>query len=629
MDSHPPTPLNLGIVAHVDAGKTSLTERLLHDAGLTTSLGSVDAGTTLTDSMALERQRGITIRAAVTSFAIGDLTLNLLDTPGHPDFIAEVERSLAVLDGAVLVLSAVEGVQPQSVVIFRALQRLGVPTVIFINKIDRSGADVDAVLSRVRGRLQPMAPLLTTVTGVGTAEAAVRALSLTDDSVLGVLAEADDALLARWVRGAAISPGRVRRRLRQAIGTGRATPVLCGSALTGAGMDQLRAVLRELIPRPRPRATAPAATVFAVERTPQGRRSWLRVWSGSLAVRTRVSLGAGRPRPLTWVAVSRPGGEVEGVAHAGDLVAVRGIEARIGDSFGPVPTRPPPEFPPPVLQTLVEPVDPTQRSALFAALTELADQDPLIGLHLNQLDGQASLSLHGEVQREVIAARLTDEYRVPTRWSRTGVRCIERLRGVGEATVAMGEPGNPYLAGLGIRIEPRPSGHPVSFDPGIEPGRLTRGFISATEETVRDSLRHGLAGWQVEDCHVALFWSQFSAPSSVAADFRGLTPRVLTQALQRAGTVVCEPIEQLTIELPSAAMGTVIEQLGRTGGVVTSAEPVGQGGHSLLVAELATRQVPALAQALPDLTGGEGVLERRVHHHAAVRGTAPSRPAHR
>ena len=154
MTSHP-SALNLGIVAHVDAGKTSLTERLLFEAGAIEAPGSVDAGTTRTDSLDLERRRGITIRAAVTSFALGDVVINLLDTPGHPDFIAEVERSLGVLDAAVLVLSSVEGVQPQTVVIWRALKRIGVPTILFVNKVDRSGADVEGVLDQVRRRLTP------------------------------------------------------------------------------------------------------------------------------------------------------------------------------------------------------------------------------------------------------------------------------------------------------------------------------------------------------------------------------------------------------------------------------------------------------------------------------------------
>jgi len=170
--------LNLGIVAHVDAGKTSLTERLLYEAGVVDQLGSVDAGTTRTDSMELERRRGITIRAAVTSITLGDLTVNLLDTPGHPDFIAEVERSLAVLDAAVLVVSSVEGVQPQTVAIWRALRRIGVPTMFFLNKVDRRDADVDRVVTQLHRRLAAHPVLLTTVTGQGGRDARVRAVGL-------------------------------------------------------------------------------------------------------------------------------------------------------------------------------------------------------------------------------------------------------------------------------------------------------------------------------------------------------------------------------------------------------------------------------------------------------------------
>ncbi len=192
------SPLNLGIVAHVDAGKTSLTERLLFEAGVIDAPGSVDAGTTRTDSLDLERRRGITIRAAVTSFAIDEIAVNLVDTPGHPDFIAEVERSLGVLDAAVLVLSSVEGVQPQTVVIWRALQRIGVPTVLFVNKVDRSGADVAAVLEQVRRRLTPHVVELARVSGEGGRDAVVAGVPLTDESVVAGVAEADERVLARW-----------------------------------------------------------------------------------------------------------------------------------------------------------------------------------------------------------------------------------------------------------------------------------------------------------------------------------------------------------------------------------------------------------------------------------------------
>ena len=184
--------LNLGIVAHVDAGKTSLTERLLYDAGVLDAPGSVDAGTTRTDSMDLERRRGITIRAAVTSFDIDDLAVNLVDTPGHPDFIAEVERSLTVLDAAVLVLSSVEGVQPQTVVIWRALRRIGVPTALFVNKVDRGGSDVAAVVAQVRRRLTSHVVQLARPVGEGTRDADIEAIPPDDETVVEAVAEVDE-----------------------------------------------------------------------------------------------------------------------------------------------------------------------------------------------------------------------------------------------------------------------------------------------------------------------------------------------------------------------------------------------------------------------------------------------------
>ena len=203
--SGPSRSLNLGILAHVDAGKTTLTERLLHLAGVIDEPGSVDSGTTQTDSLALERRRGITIKSAVVAFALDDLVVNVIDTPGHPDFIAEVERVLGVLDGCVLVVSAVEGVQPQTRILMRALQRLGVPTLLFVNKIERVGADVDAVLDAIRARLTPAILPMGVAGGLGVRTAAFTAYADDDRSFREretvALAEHDDALLAAYVDG--------------------------------------------------------------------------------------------------------------------------------------------------------------------------------------------------------------------------------------------------------------------------------------------------------------------------------------------------------------------------------------------------------------------------------------------
>src|SRR5262245_57148412 len=193
--------VNLGILAHVDAGKTTLTERLLHAAGVIDEPGSVDDGTTQTDSLALERQRGITIKSAVVSFVVDDVTVNLIDTPGHPDFIAEVERVLSVLDGAVLVLSAVEGVQPQTRLLMRALRRLRMPTLLFVNKIDRAGAGDERLLAAIAGRLTPAIVPMGSVSGLGTRAARFLPAPADDPRLVEALAERDESLLAAYVDG--------------------------------------------------------------------------------------------------------------------------------------------------------------------------------------------------------------------------------------------------------------------------------------------------------------------------------------------------------------------------------------------------------------------------------------------
>src|ERR1700733_14236510 len=216
--------LNLGILAHVDAGKTTLTERLLYCAGVIDELGSVDAGTTQTDSLALERQRGITIKSAVASFTVDGVGVNLIDTPGHPDFVAEVERALSVLDGVVLVVSAVEGVQPQTRILWRALQRLRVPTLFFVNKVDRLGAGDERLLADIAERLTPAIVPMGSVTGLGQREAA--------------FVPDDGAVLAAYLDDEAVTPGGwLTRKLAGQVRDALVHPVFFGSAITGAGVD--------------------------------------------------------------------------------------------------------------------------------------------------------------------------------------------------------------------------------------------------------------------------------------------------------------------------------------------------------------------------------------------------------
>jgi ribosomal protection tetracycline resistance protein len=604
--------LNLGILAHVDAGKTTLTERLLYDAGVIAELGSVDSGTTQTDTLALERQRGITIKAAVVSFAIGDVTVNLIDTPGHPDFIAEVERALSVLDGAVLVVSAVEGVQAQTRVLWRALERLRIPTIFFVNKTDRMGADCARVSDEIRRRLTPDAA----------------------PAVLEAAAERDERLLADYVAGREVGAERLRRALAQQTRDGALRPVFCGSALTGDGIAELTTAVEQLLPHePGDPDAALACTVFKIDRGTSGEKiAYARLFAGSIRAR-EVVFG----EKVTAVAVfERGGASRQPAAAAGDIAQLWGLTTiRIGDSVGVPPRNPTPqEFARPTLETVVEPLDPEESHRLKLALTQLAEQDPLIDVRQDS-QGTLSVSLYGEVQKEVVGSTLADDYGLAVVFRDTTMICVERPAGVGEAVEILHAETNPFDATLGYRVEPTENGSGIEFrlDVGaaVAPlhlyGKLEL-FGEDMERCVRATLTEGLYGWQVSDCLVTLTKCMYGVadgpPSKRASttqrDYRRLTPLVLMQALAEAGTVVCEPIVRAELELPQRALGSVLAAVSRLGGVAEAVDA------ERAIAQLPADRVRDLQRQLPGLTSGEGVLESHPGGYRPVQGEPPVRP---
>ena len=637
--------LNLGILAHVDAGKTTLTERLLFDAGVISEIGRVDDGSTQTDTLALERQRGITIRAAVVSFAIGDLTVNLIDTPGHPDFIAEVERALAVLDGAVLVISAVEGVQAQTRVLMRTLQRLRIPVIIFVNKIDRGGAGCDRVLRDISARLTPAVVAMGTARGPGTGQADWTAADGADPAfrarLTELLAERDDSLLAAYVTDdTPLSYGRLRAALADQTRRALVHPVFLGSAVTGAGIGSLTRGVAELLPAASGSPCAPAAgTVFKVDRSPAGEKiAYVRMLEGTARVRESLPYGQGSSSKVTAISVFSGGPApvpAESV-RAGQIAQLWGLtDVRVGDRVGaPAAGQPAHYFAPPTLETVVVPARARDRAALHAALTQLAEQDPLINLRQDDVRQELLVSLYGEVQKEVIEATLADELGIAVHFRETTTICVERVTGAGMAAEFMGRDGNPFKATVGLRVDPAPAGAGMQFRLGIERGALPYSFLTAVEETSRQTLSEGLHGWRVPDCIVTLTHSGYVPPpptgwskySSSASDFRYLTPLVLMTALQRAGTVVCEPVSSFRLEIPASSLTAVLTALARTG--ATGQEPAsGQDGSWVVTGEIPAGRVHDLQQQVPGLTGGEGMLESAFARYQDVRGRPfPVRP---
>jgi ribosomal protection tetracycline resistance protein len=600
----------LGILAHVDAGKTTLTERLLYAAGVIDEVGSVDKGTTRTDSLALEQQRGITIKSAVVSFPIDDVTINLIDTPGHPDFIAEVERVLSVLDGAVLVISAVEGVQPQTRILMRALQRLDVPTLLFVNKIDRAGADSERVLDEIERRLTPNLVPMGSADGLGTRAAAFASFGTAD--------------------------GDLATRSR----AGELHPVFFGSALTGAGVEEVKEGIAQLLPARAGDFDGPlSARVFKIERGADGDRiAYTRLFSGAVNVRDRFDAGK-----VTAIRVFGDGDALQRDAvQAGEIAKLWGLaEIQIGDWLGEPRRDVEHHFAPPTFESVIEPTDHANGQRLRFALNQLSEQDPLIDVRQDDTRAEISVSLYGEVQREVIEATLANEYGLEVEFRDVTTICVERPAGSGEAVEILNTPTNPFHADLGLRVEPAApgSGVEVRVDDGVDPRdaplyiyKNLEDFATHMDEYVRLALVEGLHGWQVTDCVVTVTKIAYSladgppsrrGPMPTARDLKKLVPLVLVQALEQRGSTVCEPVFRIAAEVPTEAIGSMLAALGRLG--AGAATPSARGELSVLEATVAASRVQELRRRLPGLTGGEGVIDAEFAGYQPVTGEPPTR----
>ena len=394
-------------------------------------------GNTQTDTLALERQRGITIRSAVVSFVIDDVTVNLIDTPGHPDFIAEVERVLHVLDGAVLVVSAVEGVQAQTRILMRTLQRLRIPTLIFVNKIDRGGATDDGVLRDIADRLSPATIAMGTTREIGTRRAAFAPYDPADvafrSRLSDLLAEHDEEILTAYADGDPLPGDRLEHELGVQTGRVLVHPVFFGSAITGAGVDALMHGIARLLPAAEGDIEGElSGTVFKIERGAAGEKvAYVRLFSGTLRTRDRVRIRGdehkvtairvfeGRRRRPAPLGRRRPDRQGLGSRRCPDRRRDRWIA---NDRRSPL-------RPADAWRRSWCPGVAAEKGALHAALAQLAEQDPLINLRQDDLRQELSVSLYGEVQKEVIGATLADDYGLEVGFRETTMICVERPSG--------------------------------------------------------------------------------------------------------------------------------------------------------------------------------------------------------
>jgi ribosomal protection tetracycline resistance protein len=637
--------LNLGVLAHVDAGKTTLSERLLYASGRLTELGSVDKGTTTTDSLSLERQRGITIRSAVATFVTGGLTVNLVDTPGHPDFIAEVDRALGILDGCVLVISAVEGVQPQTRVLMRALARLSVPTLLFVNKIDRAGADEQRVLSEIAARLPVTAVPMGATSDLGSRTASFRPYR-TDDAAAArrlaeALAEHDERVFELVVGGERLSTPDLRARLAAQTRRALAHPVFFGSAITGAGIEALMSGIEELLGEAEGDPAAPLdATAFKLERGGRGEQvAYVRMRSGTLYVRDRVHYGPSRSGTVTSIRVCAAGPDAVSTSlvagEIGKVLGLRGVQVgdAIGQSRGPGTTT---NFSPPTLETVVVPTHRADRTRLHAALERLAEEDPLISLRFDESRDEIAVSLYGEVQKEVLQATLETDFDLEVSFRETTTIYVERVLGAGAAAEFLLVAPNPFLATIGLRIEPSPAGTGVAYDrDAVVLGLMPIAFFRAVEDTVRTTLEQGLFGWEVIDCAITMTDAGYlgkhglghqrfnKSISSTGEDYRKLTPLVLMNALRASGTEVCEPIHRFTLEAPASCMEALAPTLKRLR--ARTADQTASGPVTTVRGDIPAGSIHALQRRLPSLTQGDGVAEFEFARYERVHGPIPTR----
>lgn len=641
MTQGPGNYLNLGILAHVDAGKTSLTERLLHHAGVIDRPGSVDDGSTQSDSMDLERRRGITIRSAVVSFAIDDLTVNLIDTPGHADFVAEVERALSVLDGAVLVVSAVEGVQAQTRVLMRILKRLAVPTVIFVNKIDRVGARPDALLDDIARKLTPAALPMGAVADAGTKAARTTARDLADPAFAQRAAEAladhsTEFLTAYLDDPIAIAPSRYRAEIARQCGLGLLHPVYFGSAALGIGIaDLVSGIKAHLTPAPAAPDGGPRGSVFKVEHDRGEKIAFVRMRGGTLRPRARPFLYRrtldGEVKRfqarITGVEVFARGALADRAdAVPGSIAKVRGLDGvRIGDALGSADDLPPGGlFATPTLETVISPTDPGRRRELHAALTALSEREPLARPDLDGSDGQMRLTLYGEVQQQVVAAILNEEFGLDVAFEEVRTVHLERPIGTGAAVEEIGlSASTGFIATVGLRVEPAPEGSGIAYRIEVHRGSLPRACHNAIEETVRDTLRDGLHGWRVADAAVALTHSGHISSMSTVADFRQLTPIVLRRALAAAGTEVLEPVYGFELDVPEALSAPVRLAVAESGGMILGC--VVRGLDCTLTGTMPARSITRFERGLPSLTQGEASFVSHLDGWRPVVGPPPER----
>ncbi len=667
---------NIGIIAHIDAGKTTTTERILFYTGRTHRMGTVDEGTTVTDWMIQERERGITITAAAVTCFWRDHQINIIDTPGHIDFTAEVQRSLRVLDGGVVVFDAVAGVEPQSETVWRQARSFGVPLIGFINKMDKLGADFAHATETIRERLGANPVMLQWPIGRELSFRGVvdllemHAVIWVDDlgkepvvepippeladevqalreRVLEQIVETDDGLMARYLDGEEIPVADLRQALRRATIAGTLVPVLCGSALRNKGVQPLLDAIVDYLPSPldippvkgeNPRTGEPktrpadvnaplAALAFKVASDPYvGRLVYVRVYSGKLKVGSSVyNPGKGQMERIGKLLrmFARDREEIAELT-AGDIGGVVGLKVTFtGDTLCP-PTAPiilePITFPEPVVFVAIEPKTAADQEQLHQALRRLAEEDPTFLVRTDENTGQTILAGMGELHLEILVDRLVREFHVEGRVGRPRVAYRETVTARAEAEAVFDRPisGNPQYARVRLAVEPLPSGGGFRFQDPSRGKLLPPPFVKAVEEGCREAMESGiLAGYPLVDIQATLLDGTWDAETSTELAFKVAGSMAFKRAVEEAKPVLLEPVMRTEVVVPEASLGEVIGDLNSRGATIEGMEER-PGGVRAVRAMVPLARMFGYATDVRSLTQGRGTFMMEFHHYAPV-----------
>jgi ribosomal protection tetracycline resistance protein len=558
---------NIGIFAHVDAGKTTLTENLLFITGGIKKMGRVDDGTAHTDSMDIERERGISVQAAAASIRWKDTTINIIDTPGHVDFSAEVERAMLALDGAILVISAMEGVQSQTELIWRGLEDMKIPTIIFINKIDRSGADVEAVMKQIIAMTNNKAVPLQKVIGLEKDARVVELKSMDSEEtekLCEALAEYSDSFLESLLEERPISNDDIEECVAELSRDFRVCPVLYGAALKGLGVEAVLDGIIKYLPAPCIEGgDEPVGIVYKIHHgRVGGKAAYVRFYEGFTEVKKYIYNSTKDIEEKVNMIFKVKGSSYEpaGYLQAGDIGIIYGLNsARVGDIIGrPKATRKYHKLASPTLAVRVHASRLERLEDLVEAFKILEEEDPLLNVQWKENERELHVHLMGIVHMQILTEIVKSRFKLNAIFEKPTVVYKETPEAEAVGYVEMY---TPNYATLELKIEPLPRGSGLIYESAFSTDYIFQKYQKEVEQTVPIALREGLMGYEVTDIKVTLIGGKSTKLATQPSDFRAVTPIAIMKALKEAGTKLLEPIQEYEINISKDEAGIVMKHL--------------------------------------------------------------------